>query len=188
MREFIFLGTGTSGSVPNVSCITKQPKANCKVCVLASTLEPEGDQWNKNRRFNTSGIYRYTHSDGRVRNVLVDCGKTFYPSSLHWFPRFDISSIDAVILTHGHADAMMGLDDLRQWTWTGAGNQPKTIPIYLNQETMDVVSSVFPYIVDSSKATGGGQVSSVEFYVFDSKSCTDFCIEELHVIPFEGGF
>ena len=40
-------------------------------------------------------------------------GKTLRDTVLKNFPRLNISTIDALLLTHGHADAMMGLDDLR---------------------------------------------------------------------------
>ena len=30
-----------------------------------------------------------------------------------WFPKYGIRKIDAIILTHPHADALNGLDDLR---------------------------------------------------------------------------
>lgn len=104
--EIVFVGTGTSGAVPNVSCLTEQPPT-CKVCVSAMT--PEG---RKNMKKNTSLIVRFRkHSDppnARLRydnsnatkkkeelalnaisgvfvscsNVLIDCGKTFYGTSV----------------------------------------------------------------------------------------------------------
>ena len=61
-----------------------------------------------------------------------------------------IKKIDAVLLTHGHADAILGLDDLRSWSAFHG-----KIPVYLNKECMDVVSRTFPYILDRTKATGG---------------------------------
>ena len=47
--EFIFLGTGTSSTVPHVDCLTAPPEATpCKTCT--STLYPEG---KKNIRVRT---------------------------------------------------------------------------------------------------------------------------------------
>ncbi|KAI8619809.1 beta-lactamase-like protein [Chytriomyces sp. MP71] len=223
-REFIFLGTGTSSCVPNVTCVTKLPEPTCKVCLASLSgcdaydtriiakrshaLVPLQPIPSRNRRNNTSALYRYRHSDGRMRNILIDAGKTFYASALQWFPHYGITQIDAVLLSHGHADAMMGLDDLRTWTLdsikTPHGDidyfkheqARPSIPVYLNKETYAVVSGAFPYIVDRKKATGGGQIPALDFIVFDDKdlalspSTPDgqfyrLKIDELDVIPFE---
>ena len=68
-----------------------------------------------------------------------------------------------MILTHSHADAIMGLDDLRAWT-LNACIQP-FVDVYLNAATMAFVSQVFPYLVDTSKASGGGDVAGLRFHV-----------------------
>ncbi|KAJ1784650.1 hypothetical protein LPJ59_006312, partial [Coemansia sp. RSA 2399] len=48
VREVIFLGTGTSGVIPNIMCLLEDsPK--CKTCALAMTVEGK-----KNLRRNTS--------------------------------------------------------------------------------------------------------------------------------------
>jgi hypothetical protein len=52
------------------------------------------------------------------------------------------------------ADAYFGLDDLREW----CVRQSSEIPIYLNKETYDVVADSFPYLVDKTKASGGGDM------------------------------
>ncbi|KAI9344667.1 beta-lactamase-like protein [Obelidium mucronatum] len=216
-REFIFLGTGTSSAVPNISCLTRQP-ISCNVCLKAATWTPPSasleaakrsgvgivqtpPSFNKNKRNNTSGVYRYRHSDGRIRNILIDVGKTFYTAALQWFPFYGITQIDAVFITHGHADAVMGLDDLRQWTLK-SDTQPErgpiqeSIPIYLNKEAMAVIAGAFPYLVDRSRATGGGQIAALDFHVFDGEQSGEVVefteegysvlnIEELRVIPFE---
>lgn len=58
--ELIFMGTGTSGSVPNISCLTAPPDVEpCLTCL--STLIPEG---KKNIRRNTSAVIRTDGVDG----------------------------------------------------------------------------------------------------------------------------
>ncbi|GJV05941.1 retrovirus-related pol polyprotein from transposon TNT 1-94 [Tanacetum coccineum] len=52
--------------------------------------------------------------------------KFFYQSALRWFPTYWIRTLDAVVITHSHADAIGGLDDLRDWT----NNVQPHIPIY----------------------------------------------------------
>ena len=197
IKEFIFLGTGTSGYVPNIHCLIRGKDAVCQVCQLAMEFDKKDSsneqgiivpKFNKNRRRNTSGLIRYQHSDGTIRNVLLDCGKSFYESALNWFVEYNLQKIEAVILTHGHADAMMGLDDLRQWT---IGEQhaciQEFVDVYLNQETLDVVSHAFPYLIDTSNATGGGVVPKLKFHLIEtgSNGPLPFTVGELGFIPFE---
>lgn len=59
--ELIFLGTGTSSSLPHVECLTALPGDKpCITCL--STLTPQG---KKNIRRNTSAAFRMTAKDGR---------------------------------------------------------------------------------------------------------------------------
>ncbi|KAI8924123.1 beta-lactamase-like protein [Entophlyctis helioformis] len=201
LKEFIFLGTGTSGSVPNIHCLIEEPAPTCKVCLSAIQYEPQpkpagsGEpvlqlpHFSKNRRRNTSGLLRFMHSDGRMRNVLLDCGKTFYDAALTWFVEYRLRKIDAVLLTHGHADAMMGLDELRQWTIGGETKSVQdVVHVYLGPETMEVVARAFPYMVDKKRATGGGDVPTVQFHVieFGPSGPLPFVLEdELEITPFE---
>lgn len=48
-------------------------------------------------------------------HLLVDCGKTFREVALEHFPTFGVQYIEAVLVTHGHCDAMIGMDDLREF-------------------------------------------------------------------------
>ncbi|KAI9205561.1 beta-lactamase-like protein [Polychytrium aggregatum] len=197
VKDLIFLGTGTSGSLPNIYCLTA-PVPECEVCLSAVGRTPKDPPLadpstpallpssvaftSKNRRRNTSAIVRYMHSDGMMRTVVIDCGKTFYDSALEFFVYHKLRRIDAVILTHGHADAYLGMDDLRQWTLGGAqASVQDSIPVYLTSETMKAVQGAFPYLVNRNAATGGGQVSSLDFHIIDPNQ--PFMIEELQVTP-----
>jgi phosphoribosyl 1,2-cyclic phosphodiesterase len=121
--ELVFLGTGTSGSVPNVSCLTAPPDEEpCQTCL--STLTPEG---KNNIRRNTSAVVRIDVAGRKVyvsgfglwiafiwrliivyphllRTLLIDTGKNFQAAALEWFPKYGLRRIDGVLLTHGHAD------------------------------------------------------------------------------------
>ncbi|CAO3620041.1 unnamed protein product [Cunninghamella blakesleeana] len=166
LEQVIFLGTGCSSCSPNVTCLTN-PKQDCKACI--SSMTPEG---RKNRRNNVSIAIRFRchddPSDFRLRTVIIDCGKTFYESSINLFPKYGIRQIDGVILTHGHLDSMAGLDDLRSLT-LGSGVQDK-VDIYLMKETMDSVKDTYPFLVNSALATGGGDVATFKYHILDPLS------------------
>ena len=153
--EIVFLGTGTSEGVPRVSCLTRKPQT-CKVCPDA--IKPG----SPNRRRNTSLLIRYRSPEGELKNVAIDVGKFFYHSAIEWFPKVGVTTLDGVILTHQHADAVGGLDDLRDWT----NNVQEAIPLYLRQADMDHVSKAFYWLVDTSLASPGG-VSKLDFQVID---------------------
>lgn len=113
--------------------------------------------------------------------MLIDCGKTFYSKVLHYtlesslivimtfffifsvasaieiLPKYGIRELDGVIITHGHADACYGMDDLRGWTLGGI-IQPH-INVHLSYEAMEVIGRTFPFLVDSSMATGTIRIS-----------------------------
>ncbi|XP_020528816.1 putative hydrolase C777.06c isoform X2 [Amborella trichopoda] len=166
--EIIFMGTGTSEGIPRVSCLTNPTKA-CPVCSKA--LEPG----NKNNRLNTSILICYSSSLGR-HNILVDAGKFFYHSALKWFPKFGLRSIDAVIITHSHADAIGGLDDLRDWT----NNVQPYIPIYVTARDFEVMKKTHYYIVDTSVVTPGAAVSELQFNIIKDEP---FVVHNLEVTP-----
>lgn len=159
--KVLFLGTGTSGQVPAIHCVTKPDFGGCAACKDA-TLNPTG----KNRRGCTAvAIVGRQAGDTHDSTILIDCGKTFYSNAVVHFPRNGIRSIRAVLLTHAHADAILGLDDLRAWTMGGVIQQ--CVDIYLTQECMTVVEGMFPYLVDRSKSTGGGDVPTLRWHIID---------------------
>ena len=87
-----FLGTGTSMGVPTLGC-------GCTVC---SSADP------RDRRLRPSIMLQW-HDDVRIRVVLIDTGPDFREQAL----RNKLTRVDAVFYTHGHADHILGLDDLR---------------------------------------------------------------------------
>ncbi|KAE7999096.1 hypothetical protein FH972_003576 [Carpinus fangiana] len=166
--EIIFLGTGTSEGIPRVSCLTN-PLKTCPVCSKA--VEPG----NKNRRLNTSILIRYPRASGTC-NILIDAGKFFYHSALQWFPSFGIRALDAVIITHSHADAIGGLDDLRDWT----NNVQTNIPIYVAQRDFEVMKKTHYYLVDTSVVLPGAAVSELQFNIMHEEP---FVVLDLQFTP-----
>ena len=137
---------------------------------------------NKNYRCNPS-ILVEVKDDTKVTNVLIDCGKTFRESIIRWFPKYRISKIDAIVLTHGHADAIFGLDDVRMC-------QPRiqTIPtpVFLTEECRIVVKNVFGYLFPTeNKNDIIRHVSNIECHVvkyFETFSAAGFNITTLPVM------
>ncbi|TXG68571.1 hypothetical protein EZV62_003506 [Acer yangbiense] len=166
--EIIFVGTGTSEGIPRVSCLTN-PSKKCPVCTKAA--EPG----NRNKRLNTSMLIRYPGPSGRC-NILIDAGKFFYHSALRWFPSYGIRTIDAVIITHSHADAIGGLDDLRDWT----NNVQPHIPIYVAKRDFEVMKKTHYYLVDTSEVIPGAAVSDLQFNVINEEP---FVVHDLKITP-----
>ncbi|MCK9221785.1 MAG: MBL fold metallo-hydrolase [Limnochordia bacterium] len=117
MLEILFLGTGTSHGIPVIGC-------NCGVC---QSSDP------KNKR-NRSSIL-LTQGD---TNILIDTATELRLQAL----RFNITSVDAVLYTHFHADHVFGFDDLRRFNNNGS----KPIPVYGNAETIEELRQCFAYV------------------------------------------
>lgn len=166
--EIIFMGTGTSEGIPRLSCLTN-PLKKCEVCSKAA--EPG----NVNRRLNTSILIRYSSSSGK-RHILIDAGKFFYHSALRWFPAYGLRTIDAVVITHSHADAIGGLDDLRDWT----NNVQPSIPIYVARRDFEVMKKTHYYLVDTREITPGAAVSALQFNIIHEEP---FTVHGLQITP-----
>ncbi|HUD56463.1 MAG TPA: MBL fold metallo-hydrolase [Terracidiphilus sp.] len=118
-----FLGTGTSMGVPTLGC-------GCAVCTSADPHD---------RRLRPSVLLRW-HEAGRERVVVIDTGPDFREQSL----RNGLSRVDAVFYTHGHADHILGMDDLRPLSFVAA-REGGQIPLYASEETAETLRRVFDY-------------------------------------------
>ena len=145
-NEFVILGSGVSTGIPRISCIIRPKLANyCQVCKDANE-----NPFSKNRRCNVSALVKMEN-----QTVLIDCGKTIREASMRHFPLLGINTINAIVLTHGHADAVLGLDDARDIQSSGSyivngvkkWKPPEPTPVFLNQDTMNVCKKVFPYLM-----------------------------------------
>jgi riboflavin kinase/FMN adenylyltransferase len=113
------LGSGTSMGVPSLAC-------HCPVC---SSSDPHDNRLRPSLLLSRSG-----------QNVVIDTTPDFRQQAL----RARIERLDAVLLTHGHADHIMGFDDVRPYNI----RQNSTLPVYSNQDTFAIIRRAFAYIFD----------------------------------------
>ncbi|KAA0233298.1 MAG: MBL fold metallo-hydrolase [Armatimonadetes bacterium] len=116
MAEAIVLGSGTSNGVPMLG-----------VRYSDSFLADP-----RNHRTRPSLLL-----SGPSGNVLVDCS----PEMRLQLLRERVIDIEAVIVTHTHADHIMGMDDLRSFCIT----QRRPMPIYTLPAYQDDIRRVFSY-------------------------------------------
>lgn len=114
--ELTFLGTGTSMGVPTLGC-------RCAVCTSGEA---------RNQRMRSSVMLRFHN-----RIVLIDTGQDFRTQAL----RSGLDHVDAVLYTHGHADHVLGFDDLRPLTF----GKPTCLPLYADDSTADTLERIFSY-------------------------------------------
>ncbi|GAA5846025.1 hypothetical protein JCM11251_007333 [Rhodosporidiobolus azoricus] len=176
--SLLLLGTGPSSALPYLPCITSPTPSLplsaggcCDAC--ADTLprsEGGSGRKSKNVRGNTGAVLRvpptqeeWERGEREEKTVLIDCGKTFREQALKLFRKHGLRKVDACVLSHHHADAIDGLDDLRAWTYHTAIE--RTIPIYCTATTYSFIRSSFPYMINKKAASGGGAIPSFEWHV-----------------------
>ncbi len=119
-----FLGTGTSMGVPTLGCA-------CAVCTSADPHD---------RRLRPSIALRWNDADSAQRVVVIDTGPDFRQQALD----ARLPGVDAVFYTHGHADHVLGMDDLRPYSFATFRNGGP-IPLYASSEATEVLERVFDY-------------------------------------------
>jgi phosphoribosyl 1,2-cyclic phosphate phosphodiesterase len=82
------------------------------------------------------------------RVVVIDTGPDFRQQAL----RACLPRVDAVFYTHGHADHVLGMDDLRPFSFDAYRRDGKPMPLYADAQTTAVLERIFDYTV-SPQAT-----------------------------------
>lgn len=108
------------------------PTLGCS-CAVCTSPDPH------DRRLRPSVLLRW-HEAGRERVVVIDTGPDFREQAL----RTGLSRVDAVFYTHGHADHILGMDDLRPLSFVAA-REGGQIPLYATEETAGTLRKVFDY-------------------------------------------
>jgi len=123
--ELEILGSGTSHGVPVIGC-------QCPVC---ASSDP------RDNRMRASAIVRC--DDGKA--ILIDAGPEFRVQAL----RARLNRLDAVLITHSHADHIHGLDDVRIFTTKA------DMPVYAETACIEEIRERFAYIFRQTQEGGG---------------------------------
>ena len=135
MNKITILGSGTSTGVPILGC-------KCQVCQSNDI---------RNKRFRTSAVLELPNN----KKILIDASPDLRTQLL----LNKIDRLDAVIITHDHADHTHGMDDLRPFGL----KSKQALPVYSTQQAAHDLKRKFPYIFDrqqyfSNKVILGGGI------------------------------
>ncbi|PDH29982.1 MAG: MBL fold metallo-hydrolase [Puniceicoccaceae bacterium MED-G30] len=125
--KLIFLGTGTSQGVPMIA----QPEGGCN-------LEDP-----RNWRTRTS-----IHLEMGGHHIQVDAAPEFRMQCI----ANHIEAVDTFILTHPHADHILGMDDLRRFCDLRGG---AALPVYSSESGLQRVREIYPYAISERPAAKG---------------------------------
>jgi phosphoribosyl 1,2-cyclic phosphate phosphodiesterase len=120
-----FLGTGTSHGVPVLGC-------SCPVCISADP---------KDHRYRSSLLVYGKEGE----NILIDAGPEFRLQGL----AAGLQKLDAVLITHAHADHVHGLDDVRPLT------RRHPLSVWASEEDAAELRQRFSYAFGTGQAGGG---------------------------------
>ncbi|MCA1592938.1 MAG: MBL fold metallo-hydrolase [Acidobacteria bacterium] len=123
--KFTLLGTGTSTGVPSIGC-------DCETC---TSDDP------RDKRLRVSVLVEH---DGQT--VLIDTSSDFRQQAL----RQGLRHLDAVLITHCHADHIFGLDDIRPLNFRHGA-----LGVYANERAWRDIRHIFQYIFEPTHYGGG---------------------------------
>lgn len=133
------MGTGTSHGIPVIGC-------TCKVCTSKDSHDVR---------------YRCSAYLCEPASIVIDTGPEFRMQAL----KFGIKSIDAVLITHSHADHLNGLDDIRVFSHTESvdpfpskktcATEGRGKPVFANSNTIADIKNRFDYVFTPVKEGGG---------------------------------
>ena len=119
------LGSGTSVGVPTVGC-------ECETCL---STDP------RDKRLRPSLMIEH---DGKV--IIVDTSSDFRQQAI----REGLKRVDAILITHCHADHVFGLDNIRPFNF-----RQGPIPVFANEIAWKGLRQVFGYVFDKKSEHKG---------------------------------
>jgi phosphoribosyl 1,2-cyclic phosphate phosphodiesterase len=132
------LGSGTSMGVPTLGC-------PCPVC---SSTDPHDKRLRPSLLLSRNG-----------HHVVIDTTPDFRQQAM----RAGLERLDAILLTHGHADHVLGFDDIRPYNI----RQRASLPVYGNEDTFQIIRRIFAYVFDDKPTLS--TVPSVTLHVIGNR-------------------
>lgn len=133
------LGTGTSHGVPMIGCdcaTCQSPDPRDKRSRPSILIERLGEQ--------TTG----RALQDQVRHILVDTSTDLRAQAL----AHNLRRVDAILYTHGHADHILGFDEVRRFNVL----QRSAVPAYADARTVADLRRAFAYVFTPVIQKGGG--------------------------------
>jgi len=149
--KILFLGTGTSVGVPMIGC-------SCETCLSID---------EQDKRLRASIMVK-----NNQHKIVIDTSTDFRQQAL----KNNITDLDAIFITHCHADHVFGLDDIRPINF----RTNKAIPCFASERTWRDIRQVFSYIFRPSMYQGLPQL--VPHTIEGKFSLFGMTIESLEVI------
>jgi phosphoribosyl 1,2-cyclic phosphate phosphodiesterase len=158
--KITFLGTGTSFGVPVIGC-------RCDVC---TSSDPRDRRTRHGLLVEEEGRRLLVDTPPELRLQLVAAG---------------VDDLDAVYITHAHADHVHGIDDLRAFT-AGAGRR---LPVHVAAEYEEELRARFSYFWGPDATAGPGvSIPGLDLHPFEDRDRVVAAGLELDVVAFPHGW
>ena len=146
--KITLLGTGTSQGIPVIAC-------KCDVCHSSDS---------RDKRLRSAIMIE----DGTTR-IVVDAGPDFRQQML----QHNVDYLDAILLTHEHADHIFGLDDIRSFNWL----RKSAMDVYCEERVQENLRKIFNYVFALDKFPG---IPRMDLKSVDKKP---FKVGAIEIIP-----